>query len=163
MFWASVEQDSLMPDGGDFVADATAASFQYGLLVSGRMSPQDRAEYLIRWHFDNLKVDPGYWDTVRQSFLCGRDSGIRLAELRDRMAPHAASNTVFDPIPFVFSDPSKIPLRDWIYGKYLLRGIVSMTIASGAVGKTSLKIVEALALATGRPLLGVEVPKPCRV
>ena len=79
------------------------------------------------------------------------------------MAPHAASNTVFDPIPFVFSDPSKIPLRDWIYGKYLLRGIVSMTIASGAVGKTSLKIVEALALATGRPLLGVEVPKPCRV
>ena len=38
-------------------------------------------------------------------------------------------------------------------------GIVSMTIASGAVGKTSLKIVEGLALATGRPLLGVDVPK----
>jgi RecA-family ATPase len=50
-------------------------------------------------------------------------------------------------------------LRDWIYGKHLLRGIVSMTIASGAVGKTSLKIVEALALATGRNLLGHDVPK----
>jgi hypothetical protein len=80
------------------------------------------------------------------------------------MAPDAARNAVsFDPTPFEFSDPSKIPLRDWIYGKYLLRGIVSMTIASGAVGKTSLKIVEALALATGRPLLGVDVPRPCRV
>jgi RecA-family ATPase len=40
---------------------------------------------------------------------------------------------------------------------------VSATIASGAVGKTSLKIVEALALATGRPLLGHEVPKRSRV
>ena len=38
-----------------------------------------------------------------------------------------------------------------------------MTIAAGAVGKTSLKIVEALALATGRSLLGVEVPKRARV
>jgi hypothetical protein len=149
---------------GDFVADATNAAFQYGLLVAGRMLPQDRAEYLIRFNFDNLKVDPSYWDAVWQSFLCGRDSGITHAELKNRMSLDSASNAPsFDPIPFVFSDPSKIPLRDWIYGKYLLRGIVSMTIASGAVGKTSLKIVEALALATGRPLLGVEVPKPCRV
>jgi hypothetical protein len=149
---------------GDFVADATTAAFQYGLLVAGRMLRQDRAEFLIRFHFDDRKVEPDYWSAVWQSFLCGRDSGITHAELRERMAPDAASNVVsFDPIPFVFSDPSKIPLRDWIYGKYLLRGIVSMTIASGAVGKTSLKIVEALALATGRPLLGVDVPKPCRV
>jgi hypothetical protein len=149
---------------GDFVADATTAAFQYGLLVSARMLTQDRAEHLLRFHFDHRKVEPDYWSPVWQSFLCGRDSGITNAELRERMATVAASNTVFfDPTPFEFSDPSKIPLRDWIYGKYLLRGIVSMTIASGAVGKTSLKIVEALALATGRPLLGVEVPKPCRV
>jgi RecA-family ATPase len=44
-----------------------------------------------------------------------------------------------------------------------IRRHVSATIASGAVGKSSLKIVEALALATGRPLLGVEVPKRSRV
>jgi hypothetical protein len=46
----------------------------------------------------------------------------------------------------------------WIYGRHLLRRHVSATIASSAVGKTSLKIVEALALATGRNLLGQEVP-----
>jgi AAA domain-containing protein len=73
------------------------------------------------------------------------------------------ANGAYEPTVFHWEDPSTIPLRDWIYGKTLLRGIVSMTIASGAVGKTSLKIVEALALATGRPLLGQEVPKRSRV
>ena len=56
-----------------------------------------------------------------------------------------------------------IPPRDWIYGRHLLRRHVSATIASGAVGKSSLKIVEALALATGRSLLGQEVPRRSRV
>jgi hypothetical protein len=149
---------------GDFVADATTAGFQYGLLVAGRMLPQDRAEFLLRFHFDDKKVEPDYWSAVWQSFLCGRDSGITHAELRERMSPAAASNTVFfEPTPFKWRDPSTIPLRDWIYGKHLLRRHVSATIASGAVGKSSLKIVEALALATGRPLLGIEVPKRARV
>jgi AAA domain len=84
------------------------------------------------------------------------DNGPRL------VAPPAAKLS-YEPTPFEWQEPSTIPLRDWIYGKHMLRGIVSMTIASGAVGKTSLKIVEALALATGRPLLGQEVPKRSRV
>jgi hypothetical protein len=71
--------------------------------------------------------------------------------------------TVFEPSPFVWRDPKTIPPRDWIYGRHLLRRHVSATIASGAVGKTSLKIVEALALATGRDLLGQDVPKRARV
>ena len=127
---------------GDFVADAATAAFQYGLLVSGRMLPQDRAEFLLRFHFDNQEVEPDYWSAVWQSFLCGRDSGITHAELRERMSPAAASNAVsFDPIPFVFSDPSKIPLRDWIYGKYLLRGIVSMTIASVCLNYVAVSVL----------------------
>jgi hypothetical protein len=69
----------------------------------------------------------------------------------------------FEPTVFKWKDPATIPVRDWIYGKHLIRRHVSATIASGAVGKTSLKIVEALALATGRPLLGVDVPKRSRV
>src|SRR5665647_2976184 len=51
---------------GDFVADATAAAFQYGLLVSARMLPQDRAEYLLRFNFDFQKVEPDYWSAVWQ-------------------------------------------------------------------------------------------------
>jgi hypothetical protein len=69
----------------------------------------------------------------------------------------------FEPTVFEWEDPTALPMRDWIYGRHLVRRHVSATIASGAVGKTSLKIVEALALATGRPLLGQEVPKKSRV
>jgi hypothetical protein len=146
----------------DSVIDAVAAAFEYGQL-SGRLLPQDRAETLLDIHcFKIRKVDPKHRDSVRQSFICGRDSAVTVAELMERTNPVAA-NELFEPTVFQWEDPSTIPLRDWIYGRTLLRGIVSMTIASGAVGKTSLKIVEALALATGRPLLGHDVPKCSRV
>jgi RecA-family ATPase len=150
---------------GDFVADATAAAFQYGLLVSANMLPHDRAETLLDINcFELRKVDTKYRSTVHEAFLCGRNSDMSHAELKECMEPVAVNdNKLFEPTVFEWEDPSTIPLRDWIYGKTLLRGIVSMTIASGAVGKTFLKIVEALALATGRPLLGLDVPKPSRV
>jgi hypothetical protein len=149
---------------GDFVADAIAASFQYGLLVSANMLPQDRALELIEFHFKHRRVDDSYWSAVYQSFINGRDSGITHAELRERMNPEPANdNLLFEPTVFEWQDPSSLPLRDWIYGRHLIRRHVSATIASGAVGKTSLKIVEALALATGRNLLGQDVPKRSRV
>jgi hypothetical protein len=155
----------LINDGwkGDFVADANAAAFQYGLLVSGRMLPLDRALTLLEFHFNFRKVDNKYWSTVYQSFLCGRDSDITHAELSERMNPVPANDKLFEPSSFVWRNPKAIPPRDWIYGRHPLRRHVSATIASGAVGKTSLKIVEALALATGRSLLGHEVQKPARV
>lgn len=59
--------------------------------------------------------------------------------------------------PYVWRDPASIPTRPWIYGRQLLRGSVSVVIAPGATGKTALLIGTALALATGRPLLGKAV------
>jgi hypothetical protein len=156
----------LINDGwkGDFVADASAAAFQYGMLVSANMLPLDRAKNLLKFHFEQRKVDDRYWSTVNESFISGRASDVSYAELSKRMTPVAANdNKLFEPSPFVWRDPKAISPRDWIYGRHLLRRHVSATIASGAVGKTSLKIVEALALATGRNLLGYEVPKPARV
>jgi RecA-family ATPase len=83
----------------------------------------------------------------------------------ERMEPVAANDNLplFEPTVFEWEDPTALPVRDWIYGKHLIRRHVSATIASGAVDKTSLKIVGALALATGRALLGQDVPKRSRV
>ena len=50
-----------------------AAAFQYGLLVSRNMLPQDRATHLLKFHFDHRKVDESYWSTVYPSSLCGRN------------------------------------------------------------------------------------------
>jgi hypothetical protein len=58
--------------------------------------------------------------------------------------------------PFQWRDPATIPLRQWIYGRHYIRRFVSTTVAPGGVGKSSLGIVEALAIVTGRDLLGVQ-------
>lgn len=58
--------------------------------------------------------------------------------------------------PFKWTDPRKLPPREWVYGFHYVRQFVSTTVAPGGVGKSSLSIVEALAIATGRPLLGIK-------
>ncbi|QRM28683.1 AAA family ATPase [Microvirga sp. VF16] len=57
--------------------------------------------------------------------------------------------------PFKWRDPKTIPPREWIYGRHYIRQFASTTVAPGGVGKTNLAIVEALAICTGRDLLGV--------
>jgi AAA domain len=78
---------------------------------------------------------------------------------RDNIWPISASKREICPTPFVWRHPSKIPQRQWLYGKHY----ISATFAPGGLGKTSLDLVEAVAMATGRPLLGVPVPNQLRV
>jgi hypothetical protein len=67
------------------------------------------------------------------------------------------------PTPYDMFDAAALPTRQWIYGRHYLRGFVSVLASAGGIGKTSLQIVEALAIATGKPLLGEEVFDPCNV
>lgn len=62
--------------------------------------------------------------------------------------------------PFVWTDPEKIPRREWIYGRHLIRRYVSTTVSPGGLGKSSLLLVEAIAMASGRPLIGDHVHGP---
>lgn len=59
--------------------------------------------------------------------------------------------------PFGWPDVSALPRREWVYGQHLIRGFVSLTVAPGATGKSSLLIADALAMASGRDLLGTGV------
>lgn len=67
------------------------------------------------------------------------------------------------PTEFVWRDPSSIPPRPWVYGRHLIRKQVSVTVAPGGVGKSSLTICEALAMASGRELLGEWTAKGLKV
>jgi AAA domain/Bifunctional DNA primase/polymerase, N-terminal len=93
----------------------------------------------------------------------GPDSGsddddieIRLKVPGAEAKPEAeAKEPAFDFKPYVWTDPTTIPLRPWVYGS-LMRGIMVLTGAPGGLGKSSLTVVEALAMVTGKPLLRVE-------
>jgi hypothetical protein len=74
--------------------------------------------------------------------------------------PAAQPQQVIRATPFRWREPCSIPPRQFLYGRHLARGYVSVTGACGGVGKTSLKIVEAIALGTGRDLLCAGVPAP---
>lgn len=64
------------------------------------------------------------------------------------------------PTPYRWCDPEKLPKREWLMGRYLCRGVLSMTVAPGGTGKSTLAQIEAVALASGRDLLlgGVSGP-----
>lgn len=65
--------------------------------------------------------------------------------------------------PFEWVDPTKIPLRRWLYKPHYVRQFVSLTVSTGGVGKSSLLIVEALAMGAGKPLLDVHPAQELRV
>jgi hypothetical protein len=50
-----------------------------------------------------------------------------------------------------------IPPRAWLYGRRLVRGFVSVLAAPGGVGKSVLALGQAVALASGQPILGETV------
>jgi hypothetical protein len=89
----------------------------------------------------------------------GTPEGKEQIQQAKQIGPHIAILAT----PYAWTDPAKIPLRDWLYGRLLVRQFLSMTIAPGGVGKSSLVVGEVLAMVTGRNLLGVKPGVPLKV
>jgi hypothetical protein len=53
----------------------------------------------------------------------------------------------------------ELPRRCWLYGNHYLAGALSLTVAPPGLGKSTLAICEAVAMAAGRDLLGVPIGK----
>ncbi len=85
-------------------------------------------------------------------------AGIEAPKLLPTPDPSAISAT-----PFKWVAPTAIPPREWIYGQHYIRRFISSTVAPGGLGKSSLIIAEALAIGTGRPLLGVAIDQRTNV
>jgi hypothetical protein len=60
-------------------------------------------------------------------------------------------------------DPGPIPPRGWLLGNQFCRRFLSSIVATGGTGKTALRMLQYLALATGRQLSGQHVFRRCRV
>jgi hypothetical protein len=91
-------------------------------------------------------------------WLAENENADLLSELRAFRPRDRVAATAFKQNEMVSVEP-----REWLYGKHLIRGYVSATVSPGGVGKTTLELTEAIALASGRSLLGIEVPNRVRV
>jgi hypothetical protein len=98
--------------------------------------------------FDTLEIDPEDFEKAPKPEAA--------AAGQSQSSPISAN-------AFVLPDEAAIPPRQWVYGYHLIRRFVSATIAPGGVGKSSLVMTEALAMATGKPLLGTPVEQPLKV
>lgn len=114
------------------------------------------------------EIPPSWYTVERVAPMCGASGpppdgwvGCEPPGSPDRAT--ASPKPVIVAKPFIWIDPTKIPPRQWVYGRHYIRGFVSATVAHGGVGKSSLSIVEALSMASGKPLLGVLPPDRCKV
>lgn len=57
--------------------------------------------------------------------------------------------------PYPWPEPASIPRRQWLFGRWLLRGEVSVILSPGGLGKSTLSVAIAVSLACGRNLLGL--------
>ncbi|TGN89901.1 hypothetical protein EOW77_0006275 [Bradyrhizobium yuanmingense] len=64
---------------------------------------------------------------------------------------------------FALCGDDEIPWPDYVYGTGYIRGILSITASAGGLGKSALVLTEALAMTTGKPLLGPAPQSPLRV
>jgi len=60
-------------------------------------------------------------------------------------------------------DAKSIPKRDWILENRYIGGFISVIVAPGGVGKSSLTLLDALSICTGEPLSGFMVKKKSAV
>jgi AAA domain len=65
--------------------------------------------------------------------------------------------------PWKAMDPTKSAPRAWLYGGHFIRKFLSAGFGAPGGGKSSKRLVEAIAMATGRDLLGVKPIQRCRV
>lgn len=67
------------------------------------------------------------------------------------------------PTPAVWIAPKLLPMRQWLYGDCYIRQYLSVLVSHGGTGKSTLALTEAIAMASGKPILGVQLEKPLRV
>jgi hypothetical protein len=97
-----------------------------------------------KWHYA-MKQWGG--DVARAAAVPQKEKGQILSEERTPVGPLQAH-------PHIWTDPKSIPPRSWLYGRHYIRKFVSCTVAPGGSGKSSLALAEALAMASGKALLG---------
>ena len=130
-----------------------------GVLINRGYTETEIVEDLLRWNQHNQPP-------LETSEIVRTVHGIVQAwnreqaqKANERKELQAELSHRLQPAPFAITDFAAIPKREWVYGRHYIRKFLSVTVAGGGTGKTALTMAEAVAMATGRNLLGVETEK----
>lgn len=148
---------------------------------AGRQQLMARAKNTIRRLETGRLVNVGFY-SINTGVGQEQAEAIRAereARFRQETTPAAATMTeyraqqaqvepdedapIISATPYAWVDASRIPPRDVLYGRHYFRQFLSATVSPGGLGKSSNAVVEALAMVTGRDLLGDAPSKPLSV
>ena len=139
------------------------AAAEAGRLFRQGLSSDAVLEQVLQWNaYNSPPLDRDEVERTVKSIAQthARNSAAEQREAREAQAEaEQAQKVALEPKPFVLGDASKIPPRQWVYGRHFIRKFLSVTVAPGGTGKTAITLAEAVAMATGRAIMGIETPK----
>lgn len=138
------------------VADNDEAGRAHALLVARQLARVADEVRII--DFPELSVKGDVFDWIASGGT--KEKLLKLANATPRLGHRGTTITA---APFDLVPPEKIPRRRWLYRPHYVGSYISLTVAAGGAGKSSLAIVETLAMVTGKPLLGVKPAGKLRV
>ena len=146
-------------DAGRLAADA----------VPDWLWPEVHEQWTVACHIGlrpQISRNSGGWFVRRPWGAAKEDSADRLkgTDLGGTKTITAHQNKLLAGLmPFVAFDPLTLPAREWMYGRHYQRGMVSLTVGTGGRGKTSLVLVEVIAMVLCMKLLGEQPSTRSRV
>jgi AAA domain len=114
---------------------------------------------VIPWAKGDKRNTP---DMLRSKWRSHKTSHVGYGHVR-KVAEKARAAPSIVLTAFSNSAAALVLPRAHLYGKHHTRGFLSSTVAPGGVGKSTHGMVEAIAMAAGRPLLVVQPVAPLRV
>jgi hypothetical protein len=125
------------------------------------LSPTERRELYKRvFNIDDISLQ----NPFDFGLLVGKPWGQQTEQQEpEKLEPEEKSRLTIPNFSDDWCDVTKIPRRRWLYGQHYIRGAPTITIAEGGIGKSTLEICEAIAIASGEALLGVTVDEPVKV
>ena len=135
------------------IRDGLALEAILGILTDERYAISERAhetsDPVAYARKEILRAQKRVKDGIAADFL---DDNEELANDDGSRTPRST----IVPSPYIFIRPELIPRREWVYKPNYIRQFIGLTTATGGAGKSSLILVEMIAMAIGKALLGIE-------
>lgn len=100
------------------------------------------------------------WHEILALSGTGHIEAYRREDARRRKAEGKPARVIIEPREIGWIAAKETKPRAWLYKPHYQRGFMSSTVAPGGIGKTSLGLVESLAMVTRKDVLGIMPSEP---